>query len=445
MRYWLTLIVTAAVLFSLTFLLGLSVIGVDLFGPEEAAHQPEKTHQTATEGHAADNNKEPEEKAEQHEDNQTKKTEVAKESLEAKTGKTEGGKELTEKKPSSSQETEEKQEVREEIAQEQSPEIKKYILEFQLNAGGVITAEIVDRTGKLVRKLLDGEFKPAGKHSLTWQGMNEQGETVAPGQYTFRVTATYPGVPVLLYHHLAKPEEVEAGNPYVLSTTQFARQINYLKDNGYTTISLTQLGEYLTRGTQLPDKPVVITFDDGYASTYHQAFPILKQYGLKAIIFILGSFVDNSNASPPSLTWKQMQEMVRSGVVEIQSHSYDLHGEDDLVQKTEESQSEYEQRIYKDLVKIKQLIETKTGQPVTALSWPNGKQNSRALAIAKKAGYSYFFTSGEEVNYQQDSPTRIRRIFIPQNIKLSEFAQKIKAPPKKVTVHQETFQFTPKN
>ena len=117
-----------------------------------------------------------------------------------------------------------------------------------------------------------------------------------------------PGVPVLNYHQV----EEKNGNPLTLWPDQFETQMSYLADEGYTTITIDEMMDALENGTPLPDKPVIITFDDGYADNYEYAYPILKKYGFKATIFLIYDF---TNAYPNYLTWDQNNEMKESGLI----------------------------------------------------------------------------------------------------------------------------------
>ena len=111
--------------------------------------------------------------------------------------------------------------------------------------------------------------------------------------------ASAPGVPVLNYHQV----EDKDGNPLTLWTDQFEAQMAYLAAEGYTTITIDEMMDAYEHGTPLPEKPVIITFDDGYADNYENAYPILKKYGFKATIFLIYDF---TNTYPNYLTWDQI-------------------------------------------------------------------------------------------------------------------------------------------
>jgi len=127
-------------------------------------------------------------------------------------------------------------------------------------------------------------------------------------------------VPVLLYHALAQelPDD-----PYNLFVTpgRFDEHIQALLDAGYTFISFGELWDFHANGEPLPDKPVIMTFDDGYIDNYTLAWPIIKRYGIKAAIFLADATIGDGE----HLTWEQMREMEATGLVEIYSHGLVHH------------------------------------------------------------------------------------------------------------------------
>ncbi|HHT02191.1 MAG TPA: polysaccharide deacetylase family protein [Firmicutes bacterium] len=155
--------------------------------------------------------------------------------------------------------------------------------------------------------------------------------TVSPHNYESAQAAWPVFVPVLLYHHLApQAESLHEHNPMVVTCEQFTKQMHYLRDNGYQTIDLAQLQGYLQGSAQLPAKPVMITFDDGYQSFYQYAFPVLEELDMKAVVFVIGALAPDRDGEKTAawcihLSWPQMQELAASGRVEFGNHSYDLH------------------------------------------------------------------------------------------------------------------------
>ena len=117
-------------------------------------------------------------------------------------------------------------------------------------------------------------------------------------------------VPILTYHKFSNG----SSNRMTVKTEEFERQMRYLKENGYRTVGLDQLLDFMEFKSSLPDKAVVITIDDGWRSAYQIAYPILKEYGFKAVLFLYTDFVGGGKA----LNWDQVEEMSRNGF-EIQN------------------------------------------------------------------------------------------------------------------------------
>ena len=126
---------------------------------------------------------------------------------------------------------------------------------------------------------------------------------------------------ILMYHSVVDGDGSNC-NDWMTTTQRFREDLQWLKDHGYTTL----LPSELENGASLPEKAVLITFDDGYANNYTQAFPVLKEFQAKAVIsMIVRRTVDGK---PDFLTWDMCREMANSGLVEIGSHTYDHHAND---------------------------------------------------------------------------------------------------------------------
>ena len=133
-------------------------------------------------------------------------------------------------------------------------------------------------------------------------------------------------VPVLMWHNLAE----ESSGDMTISVDTFRAQIEALHEAGFKTVSLQQLYDYVHFGTELPEKPIVLTFDDGYFSNYEYAFPILQEYDMQATIFAIGvsvgkdTYKDTDHAMTPHFGVDEAREMVASGLISVQSHTYDI-------------------------------------------------------------------------------------------------------------------------
>ena len=218
-------------------------------------------------------------------------------------------------------------------------------------------------------------------------------------------------VPVLMWHNLAE----ESSGDMTISVDTFRAQIEALHEAGFKTVSLQQLYDYVHFGTELPEKPIVLTFDDGYFSNYEYAFPILQEYDMQATIFAIGvsvgkdTYKDTDHAMTPHFGVDEAREMVASGLISVQSHTYDMHQwppfEDGNAQVREtllpfdgEADADYEAAVEADFAESRELLESITGQPVNALAFPEGAYVTLTQDALRSAGAGLTFTTVRAVN-----------------------------------------------
>ena len=218
-------------------------------------------------------------------------------------------------------------------------------------------------------------------------------------------------VPVLMWHNLAE----ESSGDMTISVDTFRAQIEALHEAGFRTVSLQQLYDYVHFGTELPGKPIVLTFDDGYFSNYEYAFPILQEYDMQATIFAIGvsvgkdTYKDTDHAMTPHFGADEAREMVASGLISVQSHTYDMHQwppfEDGNAQVREtllpfdgEADADYEAAVEADFAESRELLESITGQPVNALAFPEGAYVTLTQDALRSAGAELTFTTVRAVN-----------------------------------------------
>ncbi|MBZ4688300.1 MAG: Cda1 [Clostridiales bacterium] len=253
-------------------------------------------------------------------------------------------------------------------------------------------------------------------------------------------------VPILMYHHLVTQENIKnnpdlAKNGSVISVEKFTEQMKYLHENSFNTITLQELTNFIEGKTQLPPKPVVLTFDDGYESNYTLAYPVLKKYNHKATINIVVRSTEKPIAGGlPHLTWEQMREMQESGLISIQSHTYDLHKylpvnksgkkKPAVVSpiwlkdaEREETQEEYQKRLQEDFSRSKNVIENKLGTKVNVLCFPYGVYNDTALEIADGLGYEIYLTIKKGYNTASTSLKELYRFGIAEKTPREEFIE----------------------
>lgn len=186
---------------------------------------------------------------------------------------------------------------------------------------------------------------------------------------------TRNSVPVLNYHQINDRDE----NALTVHTDQFEAQMKYLADNGYHTITPSEMIEAWDNGKELPDKPIIITFDDGYADNYRHAFPILKKYNLKGTIFLISDYI---GTYPNYLTWAQAAEMQDSGLINFESHTLS-HEQLDTTSPEE---------TWNQLYNSKMALEWHLNKEINFLAYPCGSYDEELQRKVKEAGYKGAFT-----------------------------------------------------
>lgn len=169
---------------------------------------------------------------------------------------------------------------------------------------------------------------------------------------------------ILMYHSVL-PDGSPSGE-WSVNLSKFRRDMQWLTDHGYTTVLPSELAE----GMPLPKKAVLITFDDGYADNYRLAFPVLLEYGHKAVISVVTSYIGGADAQ--FLTWQMCQRMAGSGLVEFGSHTHDLHINPGICRLKGETKQEYQERVFADLLNSSSLLEEKLGQKPLFFAYPHG-------------------------------------------------------------------------
>lgn len=253
-------------------------------------------------------------------------------------------------------------------------------------------------------------------------------------------TATTPvtgvPVPIIMYHSL-----LPGGNSdYVIDPALFEQDLQYLQAAGYTTVTVADLIAYVDQGASLPDKPVMLTFDDGYYNNFLYAHPLLKQYGMRAVISPIGSVSEFYSDHPEEqdkpryshVTWDQLIEMVTSSVWEVGHHSYDLHhtdrGRKGVAQKKGEDDPAYDTMLSQDLTAATALLKSRVGVTPTAFVYPFGAYTSRTDPVLRQSGFRVTLTCEERVStitQDPDSLWRLGRYLRPAGVDSAAYFQPI--------------------
>ncbi|MCL2488889.1 MAG: polysaccharide deacetylase family protein, partial [Oscillospiraceae bacterium] len=164
---------------------------------------------------------------------------------------------------------------------------------------------------------------------------------------------------------------------------------------------------YVGGNGSLPEKPVMITFDDGFLNNITYAVPLLEQYGMRAVIAVVGKYTEDSEASGdrnPSyayLNWEDIRQLIASDIVEIQNHSYDLHKKGPRIgadRKKGEAMEDYERILGEDITTYRRLMDEKTGYTAAAFAYPLGEYSKSSEEVLKKQGFSATMTCREKIN-----------------------------------------------
>ena len=207
------------------------------------------------------------------------------------------------------------------------------------------------------------------------------------------------GIPILEYHMVTMHPREDAEH-YNVPPEEFAAQLDYLSEQGYTTITMLEYMKAKKGKLTLPEKPIILTFDDGYADNYQEMLPILEAHGMKAVVYM----VTNMIGQPGYLSWEQLREMQERGV-EIGSHTANH------LPLTELSPEERAEEV--QLSKL--LMEWNGIRTVFSLSYPNGKYDDSLPQLLRESEYLTAVTGDPGLNTFQTDPYLMQRVNIPDS------------------------------
>lgn len=219
-------------------------------------------------------------------------------------------------------------------------------------------------------------------------------------------------LPILMYHSLLRDDAMQGD--YVLSPETFREDMEYLRSHGYQTVVVSDLIDFVHKGKPLPEKPVMVTFDDGFFNNYYYAYPILKELGMRAVISVIGSqtelFTDSGqeNAYWSYLTLERLREMRDSGVFEVQNHSWDLHttGErQGCLRKRGEDEDSYRSFFTEDAARVQRLL-IEAGLPApSCYTYPFGACSRESEALVQSLGFRCSLGCEEGMNELTGDPS----------------------------------------
>lgn len=215
-------------------------------------------------------------------------------------------------------------------------------------------------------------------------------------------------IPVLLYH-VVKPNP-DPTNPYQFSLEEFEKHMAYLKENGYRTLTMKQYFNILDGKAAMPEKPILLTFDDNSNDFYPYVYPVLQKYGMKATQFTVSNWVNGS--------WNMTESeilMVMENGVDIQNHTVTHPFLADLSKEEQYLEIHNATEAHKDL----------TGRTTFAFAYPYGNYNSDTISLLKELGFKGAFKVGGGLSTDKSNRYELPRIMILQNHTLDDFVRMI--------------------
>lgn len=217
------------------------------------------------------------------------------------------------------------------------------------------------------------------------------------------------GVSVLMYHMIGD----EQGNAAIMTEANLRIQMNYLRDHGYHPITMQELYDYITKGAPLPEKPVCITFDDGYLDSYTIVYPLMKEYGFPWTLFLI---TDDVGKPYNRMTWDQLKEMANSHAVTIASHTLSHPKLHNLATRAEKE---------KEIVEANKALKYQLGIDNVWLAYPYGDYDDEVIDICKKAGIKMAVTTDAGRVHVGSFPYDLKRAYIGNDISIARFSERL--------------------
>jgi biofilm PGA synthesis lipoprotein PgaB len=261
---------------------------------------------------------------------------------------------------------------------------------------------------------------------------------------------------VLCFHEV-RDDVRDYPDPFAVDAAALVRQFTWLRGNGYVPVSLDAIVAARAGGKALPARAVLLSFDDAYLSFHTRVYPLLREFGFPALLGVVGAWIDKPPGARPVYgekasvfeasfpTWAQLREMTASGLVEIASHTYDMHHgvsanpqgnlqpaatarNFDAVTGTYESDASWRARVRADLARSATVIERETGRRPRAVVWPYGSYNGELVQMAAELGMPIALTLDDDTNTADVPLAALRRLLIAHNPSLAEFAIEVRGP-----------------
>ncbi len=228
------------------------------------------------------------------------------------------------------------------------------------------------------------------------------------------MTAASPyRVPVLMYHEIA--DATATSSSLAVAPDVFADQLAYLHDAGFNTLTAGELAAFLADGVgALPERPVVLTFDDGYGDFYTDALPVLKQHGFTGTLFQTTGWVGKEGEAKRMLNWRELAESHDTGI-EIGAHTVRHPQLDQLPEK----------ELRDELYISKSVLEDKLGFAVPGLAYPFGYSNRKVREVARELGYTYAYSVDNTLTTDAAEKFTLPRLTVQRTTAMDQFRRMV--------------------
>jgi peptidoglycan/xylan/chitin deacetylase (PgdA/CDA1 family) len=242
-------------------------------------------------------------------------------------------------------------------------------------------------------------------------------------------------VPIIMYHSII--ENKNRTGDYAVTPETVESDMKYLKENGYTSIFVEDIVNYVCWNKPLPVKPVVITLDDGFYNNSYYLLPLLEKYDMKATISVVGYFSEFISVKDPHvpeysyLTWNDMIELHESGRIEFGNHTYNMHSNNyrqGCAKLSYETEEEYAEAFRSDIGLLQSLMKINTGIIPSVFAYPYGYISKESVPLLKEMGFTAALSCYEKPNYithDEKCLYELNRYNRSENISTEEFMKKL--------------------